>query len=185
MPDPRNWTYQEHPDDIHARPLPWHDRVRADVAAAGGATTQTAVVPVTAAILRAHYWRLAAGEVLCTPVAGSGALRRFGPDLVRAFVSTHVAEWLRVRSDAEVAEVVDTVTATVVAEHTRARDARPAAEVDAERLDTAQRLADRRAEIEAQAARLAAELAALDDGAEPVAGVGPADQPRRAWRRNP
>ncbi|MER5671941.1 hypothetical protein [Pseudonocardia alni] len=170
--------------DVHDRPLPWHESVRAEVAAAGGVTLQTNVEPVTAAVLRAHIWRFAAGQVLCTPAAGSGAMRTFSAEIVRAFSTNHVPDWLQVRTADEVEEVVARVTATVLAEHEQAEAARPEDERRAAALDDEQRRADRRAELERARDAAAAELAALDDGAEPLGQTGePAhSQPRRRWR---
>lgn len=179
-----NQSYEPHRDDLLIKSDDWTAQYRAAVAAQGGTSTLSAVEAMAGRLRTALAWSVADGRVLFRPHGAAGGFRLLSGPALATWSAANLgqldhlpaADWVRV---AELAE------ATVRADHARAVELVPADVRAADDARARQQLVDRRAEIEAQAARLAAELAAIDDGAEPVAGVGPADQPRPRWRRSP
>lgn len=186
-----NWSRADYrPEDLLSPPWPWRDRLAADIAASGGASTVTAaealvgvargalehrilgdgVVLVRDRSVPSQGWHALSGEFIhrWTRFARSGG-DQVGTDRLTEADCERTAELLRAR---------------VVREHEQALAALPEADrADAE-YDAERRREARRAELERDRERVAAELAALDDGTEPLSQMGePAvAQPRSARR---
>lgn len=149
-------TFPPHPDDPRP-PLPWLDTIRADIRAAGGASTVSPVQAMADRMRTSVAWSVADGKVLFRPHDGAGGWRVLSGEALATWASATLRPLDRL-PDAAWRDVAALVEPWVRDQHERARAARPADVRTAEEAQERQRAADRAAERE----RLRAALAALD-----------------------
>jgi hypothetical protein len=158
---------------------------RDKIAQENGAYLVPVAEQVSAILCSTHRIRaVAGGSTLVTPLTGAGGDQVLTRTYVRQWVAVEgIPRWFPRLTDADVDEVVRLVGEAAVADEEIRRDMVPPEVRDAQRQLDERRRAERLAELDREAERLAAERAALAAGQMP-AEPEPA-RANRAWLRRP
>ncbi|MER5674798.1 hypothetical protein [Pseudonocardia alni] len=175
-------------EDLVAMPLPWHAKLRAELAADGGPSIVSPGEALAGVALTALEHRVVDGDVLVRDrAAPSRGWRALTPEFVDVWV-----RFARTGSDFftagpvsldECGKAAELLRARVLREHDRAVAETPEADRRVAAHDADRRRADALAAVERDEAALAARRAALESGVVPEAVAEAPPAPARWWSR--